>query len=293
MDQKPRSKKSMPKLLSSLASNTIQILIRRSVLWNILFTFSLAWFSYSILNAFLYSLNADTNIPLNHDETAIEISQVSQVKVYLYDLPLKFTYGVIQHHSLVRGGHPVEDVTTLKYPGHQHMAEWYILKDLTRPESDRVGSPVVRVSDPEEADLFYVGFFSSLSLIVNPSLVHENSDKVDYYSDAENQRDLVEWLDGQEYWRRNNGRDHVIVASDPNALYKVIDRVKNSVLLVADFGRLRPEQGSIVKDVVIPYSHRLRTFQGDVGLHNRDTLLFFMGARYRKEVIITICIIYV
>lgn len=106
------------------------------------------------------------------------------------------------------------------------------------------------------------------------------------YSDAENQEALVEWLEDQEYWKRNNGRDHVIIASDPNALYKVIDRVKNSVLLVADFGRLRQDQGSIVKDVVIPYSHRIRTYEGDVGLDNRNTLLFFMGNRYRKEVII-------
>lgn len=164
------------------------------------------------------------------------------------------------------------------------MAEWYLFLDLIRPEPERVGSPIVRVSDPEEADLFYVAFFSSLSLIVNPTLVPAELDsEKPTYIDAENQQALVEWLGEQEYWKRNNGRDHVIIASDPNALYRVMDRVKNSILLVADFGRLRPDQGSLVKDVVIPYSHRLRTYEGDVGLENRNTLLFFMGARYRKE----------
>lgn len=187
---------------------------------------------------------------------------------------------------MVRGGRPVEDVSTLKYPGHQHMAEWYVFTDLIRPESERVGSPIVRVSYPEEAELFYLPFFSSLSLIVSPSFQPSGQSEAEkpVYRDAENQQALVEWLEEQEYWKRNNGRDHVIIASDPNALYRIIDKVKNSVLLVADFGRLRSDQGSIVKDVVIPYSHRIRTYEGDVGLDNRDTLLFFMGARYRKEV---------
>lgn len=163
-----------------------------------------------------------------------------------------------------------------------------------RPQSERAGSPVVRVLDPEEADLFFVPFFSSLSLIVNPIRPSATTDaEKPVYSDEENQELLVEWLDEQEYWQRNDGRDHVFAASDPNALYRVIDRVKNSVLLVSDFGRLRPDQGSIVKDVVIPYSHRIRVYDGDVGLDNRNTLLFFMGNRYRKEVIrsslISIC----
>lgn len=83
----------------------------------------------------------------------------------------------------------------------------------------------------------------------------------------------------------------MIVASDPNAMYRVIDRVRNAVLLVSDFGRLRPDQGSLVKDVVVPYSHRIRTYPGDVGVEDRKTLLFFMGNRYRKEVLY--CILFV
>ncbi|XWS40455.1 hypothetical protein CRYUN_Cryun18bG0141800 [Craigia yunnanensis] len=97
------------------------------------------------------------------------------------------------------------------------------------------------------------------------------------------QEQLVEWLKGQEYWKRNNGWDHVIIAGDPNALYRVVDRVKTAVLLVSDFGRLRPDQGSLVKDVIIPYSHRISSYPGDFGVQERKTLLFFMGNRYRKE----------
>ncbi|KAH6796457.1 hypothetical protein C2S51_037443 [Perilla frutescens var. frutescens] len=93
----------------------------------------------------------------------------------------------------------------------------------------------------------------------------------------------MDWLEEQVYWKRNNGWDHVIICQDPNALYKVIDRMKNGVLLVSDFGRLARTQASLVKDVIMPYSHRINTYKGDAGLENRNSLLFFMGNRYRKE----------
>ncbi|XP_022762642.1 probable arabinosyltransferase ARAD1 [Durio zibethinus] len=203
-----------------------------------------------------------------------------KVKVFMYDLPHKFTYGIIQQHGLARGGSPVADVTSLKYPGHQHMHEWFLFSDLVRPESDRLGSPIVKVTDPEEADLFYIPVFSSLSLIVNAGRPPGSGSG---YSDEQMQEELVEWLKRQEYWKRNNGWDNVIIAGDPNALYRVVDRVKNAVLLVADFGRLRQDQGSLVKDVIIPYSHRISAYTGDFGVKERKTLLFFMGNRYRKE----------
>jgi putative arabinosyltransferase len=144
-------------------------------------------------------------------------------------------------------------------------------------------SPIAVVSDPSETDIFYVPFFSSLSLIVNPIRPSDES-STGSYSDEQMQEELMEWLERQEYWKRNNGRDHVIVCQDPNALYKVIDRIRNAVLLVSDFGRLRGDQASLVKDVVIPYSHRINPYKGDVGDEGRPSLLFFMGNRYRKEV---------
>ncbi|KAF3793354.1 putative arabinosyltransferase [Nymphaea thermarum] len=206
----------------------------------------------------------------------------SSVRIFLYDLPRKFTYGVVENYLLARDAlKPATryDNSVLRYPGHQHSAEWWLFTDLLNA-SRPADSPVVRVFDPEEADLFYVPFFSSLSLVVNP--IRGVSNGV-VYSDERMQDELVEWLDRQPYWRRNLGRDHVFICQDPNALYRVIDQVKNSVLLVSDFGRLKPDQGSFVKDVVLPYSHRINSFKGSIGLGNRDSLLFFMGNRYRKE----------
>lgn len=239
---------------------------------------------YAFVNTFFsppVAADADPTFnKLSQQNSNIEFKS-SKVKVYMYNLPRKFTYGIIEQHSMARGGlvGPVADVSMLKYPGHQHMGEWYVFSDLSRPESERVGSPVVKVTDPGEADLFFVPVFSSLSLVVNvggPASAHR-------YSDEEMQEELVEWLEQQEYWSRNSGRDHVIIAGDPNAMLRVMDRIKNAVLLVSDFGRLRVDQGSLVKDVVIPYSHRINTYTGDPRVDNRNTLLFFMGNRYRKE----------
>ncbi|GAB2213755.1 hypothetical protein Droror1_Dr00018069 [Drosera rotundifolia] len=207
------------------------------------------------------------------------------IKIYMYDLPRKFTFGVIESYAVARGGEPENNAKGLKYPGNQHPAEWYLFSDLNKPESDRVGSPVVRVSDPETADLFYVPFFSSLSLVVNPIRPGggDGEERVSVYSDEGMQEELMEWLEKQVYWRRNGGCDHVFVCQDPNALYKVVDRVKNGVLLVSDFGRLKSDQASLLKDVILPYSHRINSFGGDVGVEKRESLLFFMGNRYRKE----------
>lgn len=207
----------------------------------------------------------------------------------MYDLPRKFTYGVIESYSLARGGEKKKkksDDASLKYPGHQHSAEWYLFDDMKKNSLERVGSAVTRVMDPEEADLFYVPFFSSLSLVANPirsgSVVAANVDRP-VYSDEEMQESLIEWLEKQKYWKRNNGWDHVFICQDPNALYKVVDRVKNGVLLLSDFGRLARNQASLAKDVILPYSHRIDTYTGDIGVENRNSLLFFMGNRYRKE----------
>ncbi|PSS02578.1 Arabinosyltransferase [Actinidia chinensis var. chinensis] len=231
---------------------------------------------YAFFNTFKL---AESEIPIASRENLISSpSNSALVKIYMYDLPRKFTLGVIESYATARGGLK----GPLTYPGNQHSAEWYLFSDLTR--EGRVGSPVTRVLDPEAADVFYVPFFSSLSLVVNP--IRPGNGEVQkglVYSDEEMQEGLIQWLEEQGYWRRNNGWDHVFVCQDPNALYKVVERVKNGVLLLSDFGRLGGNQASLVKDVILPYSHRIRSFDGDVGVESRKSLLFFMGNRYRKE----------
>lgn len=104
----------------------------------------------------------------------------------MYDLPRNFTYGVIESYNLARGGERVEDDALLKYPGTQHAAEWHLFTSLLLPNHDRAGSSVIPVSDPEQADLFYVPFFSSLSLVVNPVNRPPSGDRP-VYSDEKTQ----------------------------------------------------------------------------------------------------------
>ncbi|KAL7210840.1 hypothetical protein ACSBR2_013834 [Camellia fascicularis] len=255
-------------------------MVRKSIIKPTLVIVFLLLAFYAFFNT---KLNSADTLFVSRENAIVFPGNSSPVKVYMYDLPRKFTYGVIESFAMARGGlkGPVDDVSVLKYPGHQHRAEWYLFADLNRP--DRTGSPVTRVLDPAEADLFYVPFFSSLSLTVKPIRAANVAGDGLGYVDEEMQEGLIEWLEEHGYWKRNNGWDHVIICQDPNALYKVVHRVKNGVLLVSDFGRLGRDQGSLVKDVILPYSHLIKTFDGDVGVESRKSLLFFMGNRYRKE----------
>ncbi|XP_047328485.1 probable arabinosyltransferase ARAD1 [Impatiens glandulifera] len=284
--RQPKNKPPSPSSFSNVKSLTLNSKLgRKSILKHVLLAILFVISCFAFLNAYtntfscldsaFSSCTGDKN-PSFHDIQA-------PVKVYMYNLPRRFTYGVIESYTVARNGlkDSVNDVSLLKYPGNQHSAEWYLFEDLTR--ANRSGSPVERVLDPEDADLFYVPFFSSLSLVVNPIGHAVAASGITMYSDEATQEGLIQWLEEQEFWTRNNGWDHIFVCQDPNALYKVVDRLKNGILLVSDFGRLNRNHASLVKDVILPYSHRIRTFEGEVGVNSRTTLLFFMGNRYRKE----------
>ncbi|KAL2930561.1 putative arabinosyltransferase ARAD1, partial [Bienertia sinuspersici] len=267
---------------------------RNSMVKQTLFSLFLLLALYLFFNTFfLSSSSSDVEYDSNNNKLAGVASIINgdfnsrrsnKVKIYMYDLPREFTYGVIESYAIARGGinAPVSDDSELRYPGNQHSAEWYLFSDLIKGGIDRVDGDVVRVFEPEEADLFYVPFFSSLSLVANPTRANSNGGN-EVYSDEKMQVNLIGWLEEQVYWKRNNGWDHVFICQDPNALYKVIDKIKNGILLVSDFGRLGSDQASLVKDIILPYSHRINSFKGDIGVEDRKSLLFFMGNRYRKE----------
>lgn len=62
---------------------------------------------------------------------------------------------------------------------------------------------------------------------------------------------------------------------------------KESILIVADFGRYPKEIARLRKDVVAPYEHVVPTFEEDNGKDpymSRKILLFFRGRIQRKDV---------
>lgn len=142
---------------------------------------------YTLFNSFTPNLNYKSTSflspGLNFQDSP------SKVKIFMYDLPRKFTYGVIERYEEARGKKGTrKDDALFKYPGHQHSAEWHLFHDLNRPSHERVDSPVTRVYNPEEADFFYVPFFSSLSLVVD--INRPVSLEVPTYSDEEMQVNL-------------------------------------------------------------------------------------------------------
>lgn len=285
-EETPKRRTDMGGRRSSLGSTLFLLVFACLLLYTAINTFSLLTFPH-------LPEHSERLVPLDDVATMTRpLAPTPIVKIFMYDLPRKFTYGVIEHYLRARGvlkaDSPVNNDSELHYPGNQHSAEWWLFSHLSSmdDEEEMTNSSVIRTLDPHHADLFYVPFFSSLSLVVNyPGRQIAGNDKssLSYYSDEEMQEGLVFWLKKQPYWRRYRGRDHVIICQDPNALYKVIDNFKNSVLLISDFGRLKAQQASLVKDVVLPYSHRINSFNGDVGDGHRDSLLFFMGNRFRKE----------
>ncbi|CAD6217569.1 unnamed protein product [Miscanthus lutarioriparius] len=289
----PRLNLLLPRSLLALAARAVPSR-RPSPVLLLLLTLSLALLflilSPSSPSASVFSRSLSSGSAIASSSPASTSAPPAPVKIYLYDLLAKFTYGVVRSYTAARAPSGSADAAAalpdeqLWYPGHQHAAEWWLFKDLLRRRPwDR---PVARVDDPSDADLFYVPFFSSLSLVVNPIRsppAANASGAAAAYSDEAMQEELLEWLERQPYWRRHRGRDHVFICQDPNALYRVIDRISNAVLLVSDFGRLRSDQASLVKDVILPYSHRINSFKGEVGVDGRPSLLFFMGNRYRKE----------
>ncbi|CAI5463477.1 unnamed protein product [Closterium sp. Yama58-4] len=287
---------------------------------------------------------------------AVNVAFGRRLRVYVYDLPREFNYGMVELFSRNRNIAIPDGVDPP--PG-----EWWLLRDLLKPEHERRNSPAVRVTDPADADVFFVPVFSSLSLVVNPlGLVRNYQLRADAWDDKAMQERLMDWLELQEPWRRSRGRDHVIPAQvrapvvpcaqrlviwlplfnvpfstraaphfprstpvphfrgsipslrtslpfpplfhappptitlrhrwqDPNSLFTVLTRLRRAMLLVSDFGRVAAWQANLMKDVVVPYVHRVSTYspkdedddrrRGVYG--NRTTLLFFMGNRYRKD----------
>lgn len=146
-----------------------------------------SFISHSPPNQNTHTSNNLGNIRLRSLDRDNDVNK--KVKIYMYDLPRRFTYGVIESYAAARGGEPVENDALLKYPGNQHPAEWHLFSDLNRPSEERIDSAVTRVMDPDEADLFYVPFFSSLSLVVNPirpATVNPSSDRA-VYNDEQTQ----------------------------------------------------------------------------------------------------------
>ncbi|XP_072975872.1 probable arabinosyltransferase ARAD1 [Typha angustifolia] len=207
------------------------------------------------------------------------------VKVYMYDMPSEFHFGLLDWKPDGNSIWPDIGTEIPGYPGGlnlQHSIEYWLTLDLLSSRfPDRPGPcTAVRVDDSRQADIVFVPFFSSLSY-------NRHSKDFPPENISRNkllQQKLVKYLADQEEWKRSGGRDHVIMAHHPNSMLDARSVLFPCVFILSDFGRYHPNIANVEKDLIAPYKHLAKTFVNDsAGFEDRPILLYFRGAIYRKE----------
>ncbi|KAK7368438.1 hypothetical protein VNO80_10464 [Phaseolus coccineus] len=204
------------------------------------------------------------------------------LRVFMYDLPRRFNVGMIDRRNTTETPVTVEDWP--RWPENwglkkQHSVEYWMMGSLIH---DVEGREVVRVSDPELANAFFVPFFSSLSFNTHGHTMKDPATEID----RQLQVDLMELLKKSKYWQRSGGRDHVFPVTHPNAFRFLRDQLNDSIQVVVDFGRYPRRMSNLNKDVVSPYVHVVDSLTVDEPqdpYESRSTLLFFRGRTYRKD----------
>ena len=217
--------------------------------------------------------------------------KTAMLKVYMYDLPTEFHYGILETLPYPEGQIWPQNISAMPpYPGglyQQHSPEYWLTSDLltsTFPDRESVCT-AYRVEDWRFADVIFIPFFASLSY--NRYTRAEMKVIAGRDRNKELQEKLVVFLKQQPAWQASGGFDHVLVIHHPNSMHAVRDQLGSVMFVVADFGRYSPEYANIGKDIVAPYKHvvtPLPTVLTSKSFESRNTLLFFQGAIYRKEV---------
>ncbi|KAJ1393247.1 Exostosin-like [Sesbania bispinosa] len=208
------------------------------------------------------------------------------VKVFMYDLPSEFHFGLLNWKASGNSVWPDIRTAIPGYPGGlnlQHSIEFWLTLDILASEfpNSSKARTVIRVRNSSEADVIFVPFFSSLSFNryskTNP---HEKKTR-----NMILQEKLVKYLTSQEEWKRSGGKDHLILAHHPNSMLDARMKLWPATFILSDFGRYPPSIANVEKDVIAPYKHLISSYVNDVStFDSRQTLLYFQGAIYRKDV---------
>ncbi|XP_068663778.1 probable arabinosyltransferase ARAD1 [Aristolochia californica] len=247
------------------------------------------------------------------------VPEVPYIKVFVAELPRSLNYGLVDAYwaqtNDTRIGsdadnHIREFLSSSKqkpnfppYPDNpiikQYSAEYWILGDLMTPEHLRGNSFAKRVASYEDADVVFVPFFATLSAELQLGMDKGKFRKKEWNKDYERQRNVLDLVRGTDAWTRSGGIDHVFVLTDPVAMWHVRAEIAPAVLLVVDFGgwyrldskasdgsnassMIQHTQVSLLKDVIVPYTHLLPQLPL-LDDQYRKTLLYFKGAKHRHR----------
>lgn len=209
------------------------------------------------------------------------------LKVYMYDLPRFYNMGMIKkddkNQELPWTSHVAPPWSARWEVNKQHSVEYWLMVYLLDSglHKDELRA-AVRVRDPEQADVFFVPFFASLSFNTYAHYMSGPGPEVD----RQLQEHVLKFLYESKWWQASQGRDHVVVLHHPNSFRHYRDYLNASILVVSDFGRLKKTVARLRKDVVAPYAHVVHTYEQDSALDPfsaRKTLLFFQGRIRRKD----------
>ncbi|KAM2466514.1 probable arabinosyltransferase ARAD1 [Malus sylvestris] len=211
--------------------------------------------------------------------------KVVLLKVFMYDLPPEFHFGLLNWKPESSSVWPDLQTKIPAYPGAlnlQHSIEYWLTLDLLASELPNPPNAraAIRVRNASEADIVFIPFFSSLSYNrfskINP---HEKKSKNKVLQDK-----LVKFVTAQKEWKMSGGRDHLIVAHHPNSLLDARMKLWPATFILSDFGRYPPNLANVEKDVIAPYKHVIKSYVNDSStFDSRPTLLYFQGAIYRKD----------
>ncbi|ONK73873.1 uncharacterized protein A4U43_C03F450 [Asparagus officinalis] len=227
------------------------------------------------------------NSGAQREKTTCDVSEAG-LKVYMYDLPPEFHFGLLDWKG-TRRNQIWPDVGNLdgipRYPGGlnvQHSVEYWLTLDLLASNAPSIVRPctTIRVNDSREADVFFVPFFSSVSYNRHSKLRgREKISRNNFLQDK-----LVKFLVKREEWKRWGGKDHIILAHHPNSMLEARNKLGSAMFLLADFGRYPVEIANIKKDIVAPYVHVVNSVGKDSApFEDRPTLVYFQGAIVRKD----------
>ncbi|XP_038889547.1 probable arabinosyltransferase ARAD1 [Benincasa hispida] len=204
----------------------------------------------------------------------------SPIRVYVYEMPWKFTYDLLwtfrntyrETSNLTSNGSPVHRLI------EQHSIDYWLWADLIAPESERLLKGVVRVYRQEEADLFYIPFFTTISFF----LLEKQQCKALY-------REALKWVTDQPAWKRSEGRDHILPVHHPWSFKTVRKFMKNAIWLLPDMDSTgnwyKPGQVYLEKDLILPYVPNVDLCDSKClsdGQSKRSILLFFRGRLKRN-----------
>ncbi|KAI4301001.1 hypothetical protein L6164_034320 [Bauhinia variegata] len=229
----------------------------------------------------------ETQTTHEKDDDGVKCSSSNKLglKVFMYDLPPEFHFGLLDWKPEGKSVWPNIRTKIPHYPGGlnlQHSIEYWLTLDLLASEftQARKAPSVIRVHNSSEADIIFVPFFSSLCYNryskMNP---HERKSINKVLQDK-----LVKYVTAQEEWKRSGGKDHLVLAHHPNSMLDARTKLWPATFLLSDFGRYPPNIANVEKDVIAPYRHVIRSYVNDNStFDSRPILLYFQGAIYRKD----------